>query len=219
MAMTPHTLAEDLALKDIESGEQGGDAMPLVIVGHGSGATLLHRQSRLGAVQSLDLAFLIDRQHDGMIRRIDIQTNDLLELGGELRIIGQLELAHQMRLRPCARHIRCTELTLIPAALAIAEPVQWLAVGGGPASVVATTRSTTSGLSGGIRDGRVISRQSPAAPCSRNRSCQRRITVLALPVACMISAVPQPSAVRRMIFARQTCFCGLFRFATTASSL
>ncbi len=66
MAMTPHTLAEDLALKDIESREQGGDAMPLVIVGHGSGATLLHRQSRLGAVQSLDLAFLIDRQHDSM---------------------------------------------------------------------------------------------------------------------------------------------------------
>lgn len=42
--------------------------------------------------------------------------------------------------------------------------------------------------------------------------------VLALPVARMISAVPRPSVVRRTIFARQTCFCGLLRFATTASS-
>jgi len=68
-------------------------------------------------------------------------------------------------------------------------------------------------------DRRVLSRQRPAAPSSRKRSCQRQITVLAFPVACMISAVPQPSAVRRTIFARQTCFCGLWRLETTASSL
>ena len=43
------------------------------------------------------------------------------------------------------RQIRCTEATLIPAAFAIAAPVQWLAVGGGPAKVRATTRSATSG--------------------------------------------------------------------------
>jgi hypothetical protein len=66
----------------------------------------------------------------------------------------------------------------------MAEPVQWLPAGGGPASVMATTRWPTSGLSGGMRDGRVLSRQSPAAPSSLNRSCQRQITVLALPVAC-----------------------------------
>jgi hypothetical protein len=53
---------------------------------------------------------------------------------------------------------------LIPTAFAIAEPVQWLAAGGGSASVIATTRSATSGLSGGMRDGRVLSRQTPAAP-------------------------------------------------------
>jgi hypothetical protein len=41
---------------------------------------------------------------------------------------------------------------------------------------------------------------------------------LALPVACMILAVPRPAAVRRTIVARQTCFCGLLRLATTASS-
>jgi hypothetical protein len=72
--------------------------------------------------------------------------------------------------------------------------------------------------SGGIRDGRVLSCQSPAAPSSWNRSCQRQITVLALPVARTISAVPQPSAVRRTICTRQKCFYRLLPFATTASS-
>ncbi len=33
-------------------------------------------------------------------------------------------------------------------------------------------------------------------------------TVLALPVACMIAAVPQPSAIRRTIFSCEMCFCG-----------
>src|ERR1700733_3343269 len=58
------------------------------------------------------------------------------------------------------------------AAFAIAAPVQWLAVGGGPAQVRATTRSATSGRGGGMRAGRVLSRQSPVTPSSPNRSCQ-----------------------------------------------
>ena len=49
-----------------------------------------------------------------------------------------------------------------------------------------------------------------------NRSCQRQTLGFDLPLRRMISAVPKPSAVARMIFARQTCFCGLFRSATTA---
>ena len=39
-----------------------------------------------------------------------------------------------------------------------------------------------------------------------------------LPDRRMISAVPQPSAVARMILARQTCFCGALRLPTIASS-
>ena len=37
-------------------------------------------------------------------------------------------------------------------------------------------------------------------------------------IARMISAVPQPSAVPRIILARQTCFCGALRLNTIASS-
>src|SRR4030095_9165273 len=112
--------------------------------------------------------------------------------------------------------MRGTELTLIPTALAMAAPVQWVACAGGPAKVKATTRSAISGLNGGMRAGRALSRHSPAAPSEPNRSCQRQMTVLAFPVRRTISAVPCPAAVSRTILARQTCFCGLFRLATTA---
>src|SRR5215831_2768019 len=53
--------------------------------------------SVLGAVQRLDLAFLIDRENDGVVGRIDVEADDLFELGRELGIIRQLEPADQMR--------------------------------------------------------------------------------------------------------------------------
>ena len=43
------------------------------------------------------------------------------------------------------------------------------------------------------------------------RSCQRQTQVFDLPVRRMISFVPTPSALKRTISARQTCFCGALR--------
>ena len=68
-----------------------------------------------------------------------------------------------------------------------------------------------------MRPGRVLSRSSPSTPASAKRSCQRQTQVFDLAVASMMPLVPMPSAVRRMIRARQTCFCGLLRSRTTAS--
>ncbi len=120
--------------------------------------------------------------------------------------------------RPCARQMRRIELTLMPAAFAIMAAVQWVVSAGGSVSVSATTRSATSGPSGGTRDGRVLSRGRPSTPSVMDRACQRQTHGLDLPVRRMISAVPKPSAVARMMPARHTCFCGLFRSATTASN-
>ena len=116
----------------------------------------------------------------------------------------------------CARQMRCTEETLIPVALAIAAAVQWVAWCGGSVAVSAITRSMIVCSKGGIRDGRVLSRRSPSTPSVMNRSCQRQTLGFDLPLRRMISAVPRPSAVARMIFARQACFCGLFRSATSS---
>jgi hypothetical protein len=46
------------------------------------------------------------------------------------------------------------------------------------------------------------------------RACHAHTTGFDLPDRRMISVVPQPSAVARMILARQTCFCGALRSAT-----
>ena len=98
MAMALHALADNLALKDIERREQGGDA--LIVVRHGSGTSLLHRQTRLGTIKCLNLALLIDRQDNGVVGRIDIEADDLMQFGSKLRIVGELELADPCGWRP-----------------------------------------------------------------------------------------------------------------------
>jgi hypothetical protein len=112
---------------------------------------------------------------------------------------------------PCPAQIRRTEDGLIPTALAIAGAVQCVAACGGAWLVSATTRSTVAVGKGAMRDGRVLSRVSPATPSDINRSCQRQTTVLPLPTARMIAMVPAPATLSSTIRARQTCFCGLLR--------
>src|SRR4029434_6252749 len=62
VAATSRTL---IALLGYEP-KQGCGPVSLVVVGHGSAAPLLNRQSRLGSVQRLDLAFLVCTKDDGM---------------------------------------------------------------------------------------------------------------------------------------------------------
>jgi len=46
-------------------------------------APSLHRQARPGAIERLDLAPFIARQNDGTVRRIDIEADDVAQLGNE----------------------------------------------------------------------------------------------------------------------------------------
>ncbi len=102
----------------------------------------------------------------------------------------------------------------MPDFSAIMAAVQWVASAGGSVSVKATTRSATWAPSGGMRDGRVLSRRSPSMPVSAKRSCQRQMQVFDLPVRRMISTVPRPSTVNRTISARQACFWAALRSLT-----
>ncbi len=100
----------------------------------------------------------------------------------------------------------------------MAAAVQCVVSPGGSAWVRATTRAATSGPSGGMRAGRILSRRSPARPSRAKRSCQRQTAILDTPASRMIACVPSPSALSSTMRARQTCFCGVFRSATRASS-
>jgi hypothetical protein len=58
-----------------------------------------HRIGRPGwvRVQGLDLGLRIDTEDHGVGGRIDIQADDVADLGGELRIVGKLEGADPVR--------------------------------------------------------------------------------------------------------------------------
>src|SRR5262245_62193631 len=52
MSMARHASPDYLAVQHIQGGKQGRGAIALVVVGHGTGTTLLHGQSRLGTVKA-----------------------------------------------------------------------------------------------------------------------------------------------------------------------
>ncbi len=106
MPVALHAAPDDLALKDVEGGEQGGRAVALVVVGHRGAAPLLHRQPRLGAVEGLDLALLVDAEDHGMIGRIDIEADDFLELVDEFGVVGEFERRTRCGCSPCRVQMR-----------------------------------------------------------------------------------------------------------------
>ena len=97
VAVAGQALSDHRAGEYVEGGEQGSGAVPFVIVGHRLSAALDHRQRRLGAVQCLHRGLLVGAQHDRLLRRVQIQTDDIDELLVEAGIVGQLE-----RRRNCA---------------------------------------------------------------------------------------------------------------------
>ncbi len=62
MPVTLHVAADYGSVEHVQRGEQGGHAVALVVVGHGPGAALLHRQAGLSAIEGLDLAFFVDAE-------------------------------------------------------------------------------------------------------------------------------------------------------------
>ena len=84
----------------VEGGEQGGDAVADVVVGAPLGHARHHRQDRCTAVQRLDLRLLVHRENQRLLRRIQIQPDNVADLVDELRIVAELKGVHQMRLEP-----------------------------------------------------------------------------------------------------------------------
>ncbi len=80
-----------LAGRDLQRGEQRRGAVPDVVVRAPLGQPGLHRQHRRGPVQRLDLRLLIHAQNDRVLRRRQVQPDDVGDLGDQLRIGGELE--------------------------------------------------------------------------------------------------------------------------------
>ena len=99
MTVALHISADHRAIEDVEGGKQRCGAMPLVVVGHGPAAALLHRQAGLGAVQSLDLAFFVNGKNERVCGRHHIKPNDILNLLNKFWVFRQLEVLEPVRLK------------------------------------------------------------------------------------------------------------------------
>ena len=58
------------------------------------------RENRLSPVQRLHLTLFVYTQDDRAIRRIHVQSDDIPHLFNKLRIFGELEVLHPVRLQP-----------------------------------------------------------------------------------------------------------------------
>ena len=98
--MTLPACLYDAARGNIQRGKKGRRAVSFVVVCPRSGASPFQRQSRLCAVECLDLALLIEREDNGTLWRIDVETNDISQLLNELRVSRQLKRLHSVWLEP-----------------------------------------------------------------------------------------------------------------------
>jgi hypothetical protein len=98
-----HAAADHGALEHVASGEQGGGAVALVIVGSWYPA-LSGLSSRPGWVRSsaLDRRLRVDREHDRVLGRGQIEADDVREFGGELASIERLKVRMRCGWRSCA---------------------------------------------------------------------------------------------------------------------
>ena len=71
---------DHLAGGHVQRGEQARGAVADVVVAAAFWGSGHHRQDRLEPVERLDLGLLVDAQHDGPLRRVQVQPDDVVEL-------------------------------------------------------------------------------------------------------------------------------------------
>src|SRR3954463_14949035 len=79
-----HAFSNDRSSLHVESGEQGGDAMTLIVMGSPLGLARAHRQQRLRAVKRLNLALFIDAKHQSALWWVKVEAHDVAHLLNEL---------------------------------------------------------------------------------------------------------------------------------------
>jgi len=97
--MAGHAVADHLAVEHAQSGKQGGRSMAGVIMSHRSAAAFLQGQTGLGSVKGLNLAFLVQAQNQGLVRRIQIQPHDIAQLLHKTFVPAEFKGADQMGLQ------------------------------------------------------------------------------------------------------------------------
>ena len=91
MAVAGGALVDDVPGRDLQRGEQGCGPVPDVVVGALLGPVGPDPADRLGALQGLDLGLFVHAQHHRPLGWVQVQADDVVDLGRELRVGGELE--------------------------------------------------------------------------------------------------------------------------------
>src|ERR1700746_837799 len=89
-------VSDDFALQIIQCGKEGHRTVAIVIMGLGADMPFAQRQTWLGALKSLNLAFLVATEHPCLLGRIEVKTDNIPELRLKVRISGKLKDARQV---------------------------------------------------------------------------------------------------------------------------
>ena len=98
-SMSRVALSEDFAGCGVERSKQVSRSMANVVVGLSFGLAQTHRQDRLSTLERLNLRFLVNAQHDRVVRRVHIQANNVAYLFDELRVLRETKRFRAMGLK------------------------------------------------------------------------------------------------------------------------
>jgi hypothetical protein len=203
------TGADHLPIEQVEGGEQRGGSVPMVVVGLPSREPRPQRQERRRPVEGLNLALLVDREHQGVIGWIEIEADDIAQFLHKARVAGELEALHSMGLQAVLSPNAVDGGVPEPLGLAIVRTLQCVAPGGVVWSVASTTALIFSAPIIGLRPGRGFSKESPGTPPRAKRSRQSRTVGRLTPTSRAMAPFGRPAAASRMIRARCASFCGV----------
>src|SRR4030043_1660064 len=99
MTMPGKALSNDLTLSQFERRKKRRRTVALVVMSHGPTAAFFQRQTRLGPIQRLNLTFLVDAEHQCLLRRIEIEPHHVGQFLQKFGIPRQLERPYSMRLK------------------------------------------------------------------------------------------------------------------------
>ena len=99
MTMPGKALSNDFTLSQFERRKKRRRTVALVVMSHGSTAAFFQRQPRLRSIQCLNLTFLVDAEHQGLLWRIEIETHHIGQFLQKLGITRQLERLDSVRLK------------------------------------------------------------------------------------------------------------------------
>lgn len=97
--MTRQALLDHPSGQRVERREQRRYSIADVVMRLRGGQAWTQGKNGSGSLQRLDTAFLVDAQHNGVRRRVHVQSDDISELFRKVRVATELERADPMRLQ------------------------------------------------------------------------------------------------------------------------